>query len=110
MQCPISSNYHVAYEYTISEFLDSNDIPLTQSRPSYLVSTNLQNIIMPMIRYKSNDLVTPSLGVCKCGRHMPSFERIIGRVSERLQLINGKIMSGSTIIHFFQRSAECKTL
>ena len=75
--CP-EGNLHVLPEYGLVEFIDCKD------REGYkeIIGTSFINMSMPLIRYRTGDVVIPSEKECKCGRKSQMIDKIIGRLSE----------------------------
>ena len=83
--------YHNNDEYGIIEFDKRNQI----------IATSLNNNIMPLIRYATNDLAKPSLlKECSCGRSLSiAFESIDGRADDLLMKADGSIVPTVKIYH-----------
>jgi len=90
-QCP-SGAYHVCAESVILEVLRGDE---PTDGMGEVVITNLDNWAMPLIRYKLNDIVTPSNG-CDCGRNLPTLKSIEGRDTDIVITPNGFL-----VVHFF---------
>ena len=73
-QCP-HGTYHVQEDYSIVEFLPA------ANGTAEIVGTQINNLVMPLLRYRTSDFVELSSDPkpCACGRHFRSVERIIGR-------------------------------
>lgn len=85
-QCDERNGFH----YDISRYvLDEEN--------GELIITNLENYVMPFIRYKSGDQVVFDEKACTCGRNFPLIKEIKGRVLHNIQAPNGKILN----YHFF---------
>lgn len=65
-------NYHIVEDYSITEL-----IPTKQGME--VVGTSYNNFLMPLIRYKTGDIVELSSKKCSCGRCFRTIERINGR-------------------------------
>jgi len=83
-ECAAHNGLHVVFENQFVE-LDGNDI----------LVTNLNNFLMPFIRYKVGDLAS-SLDItpCKCGRFSPRITSLMGRDNDNIELPNGKVING----------------
>ncbi len=64
--------YHVVEDYSITELI-------TTEQGVEVVGTSLNNYLMPLIRYRTGDIVELSSKKCSCGRAFRSVERINGR-------------------------------
>lgn len=83
-------NYHIYPEYGVTELL-----PLPDKKGCFeIVGTALNNFAMPLLRYKTDDVVTPSSQRCSCGRNFPVIERIDGRKTDKFFVKrDGRIIS-----------------
>ncbi len=86
--CP-SGNYHVLPEYSFVEFLDSKDIEGYKE----IIGTTFFNMVMPFLRYKTEDVVLPLNTHCECGRDWQMVEKIVGRFSEFIVTPEGRFVS-----------------
>ena len=80
-------NYHYAMDYSLVEFL-----PTDQNELYRVVGTTFHNKAMPFIRYDTGDLVrmkNPAKS-CSCGRAFPVVGNIEGRVEDYVVTPSGK--------------------
>jgi len=83
-ECPEHAGLHVVFENQYLE-LDGNEI----------VITNLNNYLMPFIRYKVGDLASAlDLSPCACGRFSPRLVSLVGRDNDNVELPGGKVING----------------
>lgn len=83
-ECEAHNGLHIVFENQYVE-LDGNDI----------IVTNLNNYIMPFLRYKVGDLASNiDMSPCSCGRFSPRLSSLIGRDNDNIELPNGKIING----------------
>lgn len=74
-QCPAGS-YHIIAENVLVEVLPvSNEDPLRGE----IVLTDLNNTLMPLLRYRIGDEVVIKPGKCPCGRSLPMIASVGGR-------------------------------
>lgn len=59
-----------------------------------LLITDLNNLVMPLIRYKIGDVGAVSSSKCSCGRGLPIIKEISGRSVDFIKTPDGKIMHG----------------
>lgn len=78
-------NYHCASDYSVVEFLPTQDPDLYQ-----IVGTTLHNAAMPLIRYATGDLARLSHQSCPCGRAFPLIKNIEGRQDDYVITPSGK--------------------
>jgi len=59
-----------------------------------LIITELNNLVMPLIRYKLGDIGVISYNKCSCGRELPILEEITGRTVDFIKTPDGKVIHG----------------
>ena len=101
-ECEFHEGYHIHVEGVIMEFIKDNEY-ISFDEPGEIVVTDLNNTIMPFIRYQIGDICTPNEDKCSCGRSLPLFNRLLGRVSDIIKTPSGKLITrpsffGSTSI------------
>lgn len=68
-----------------------------------LIITNLNNYVMPFIRYRIGDIGVQSKKTsCACGRGLPLIERVIGRTTEVMTFSGGLKVAGEMFIHLMK--------
>jgi len=84
-QCDCES-YHELPAYGISEYLPNEDGKCD------IVGTTLHNSVMPLIRYKTGDLVTLPAedNFCACGKKYKLIQSIYGRDDDMIILADGR--------------------
>jgi len=65
---------HVNEDYCYPEILDERDEPVRPGERGELVFTSLYRAAMPLIRYRTRDLVQVADRRCPCGRTLTAFE------------------------------------
>jgi phenylacetate-CoA ligase len=88
-QCPTGNGMHVHAETILTEVLDENDNPCSPGETGRLVLTNLKNFATPFIRYDILDNVTLADSPCSCGRGLPLWRKVEGRMHPMLFLSDG---------------------
>lgn len=75
-QCP-AGNYHIIAENMLLEVA-----PQANSDPNRgeVLLTDLNNTLMPLIRYRLGDEVVIKQGICSCGRTLPMISAVKGRM------------------------------
>ena len=79
---------HCMDEQLILETIDPDTLQPT-SGEGELVLTNIVSRVMPMIRYRTGDIVTLSSDPCPCGRNLGSIRISGGRVADFVVTSNG---------------------
>jgi phenylacetate-CoA ligase len=72
---------HVHEDYCYPEVLDERDQPVGRGGRGELVFTSLYRKAMPLLRYRTRDIVQVAARTCPCGRTLVAFE---GGVHARL--------------------------
>ncbi|MFC2142068.1 phenylacetate--CoA ligase family protein [Acidobacteriota bacterium] len=82
--------YHVFPDYGITEFIP---VAGSKSENTYeLVGTGFINEVMPLVRYRTNDLVTLSDKECQCGRNFVCVDSIMGRSNDVILNPEGRVI------------------
>ena len=89
-ECPEHSGYHVAAENVIVEVVDVEGRPVAPGQEGRVLTTNLHNYGMPMIRYEIGDLAVTSDRQCPCGRGLPLLAAVNGRTADVLHTTDGR--------------------
>ena len=100
--CSTHQGMHMAIDSYHIEFLDEHNKSLNPQETGYIVITDLDNYLMPLIRYKIGDLGHYFEGMCPCGRGLPLMGEIDGRAHDQLVLTNGKKIPPVKIISSLQ--------
>lgn len=72
-------------ELLIVEFMDENNHPVKEGEPGELVITTLDVEGMPLIRFKTGDVVQHFSEPCACGRNTMRLGPVIGRKKEMIK-------------------------
>ena len=97
-ECEHHMGLHVL-ESNIVEIL-KNGKEVNPGESGNLVITDLDNYVMPFIRYAVNDIATKGNEKCTCGREMPLIKDVEGRISEHIKTKDGKIFGLYYFTHF----------
>lgn len=91
-QC-VHGRYHVSPEVGIIEIINTNGQPCALGELGEVVCTGLQNLLQPLIRYRTGDVARWAMDqTCACGRQMPILEAIEGRVEDICITSDGRQM------------------
>jgi phenylacetate-CoA ligase len=97
-ECEYSNDYHCYSEYGITEVLTRGNSAARPGEVGEIVATGFNNLAMPLIRYRTEDIARVStVKECCCGRHYPLIERIEGRLQEMIVSKNGNLISMTAI-------------
>lgn len=81
---------HVLSPHSIVEFLRQDGTPAAPGEEGEMVCTGLVNLAMPLVRYRTGDVVVTSDRQCSCGRQGPMVEKIIGRLEDVIVAPDGQ--------------------
>ncbi len=87
-QCEYGT-YHAHPEYGIVEVLDDNG-KRKKGEAGHLVCTSFINYAMPLIRYKVGDTIAVKDKECRCKRHFPVIDEIVGRTDDIIVTPEGR--------------------
>jgi phenylacetate-CoA ligase len=101
-QCLESENHHVQDEsYFVEILVDGR--PALPGETGEVVITDLNNLSMPLIRYRIGDMaVAVEQNPCKCGRNHKLIGQISGRTQALILCSNGVWLPGTFFAHFFK--------
>ncbi len=104
-ECP-AGGLHLLPESHVVEVLRPDGTPAARGESGEVVVTDLNNVALPMIRYRVGDLAVPG-GACSCGRGFPLLERVWGRAYDFVLGPDGRRYHGEFFMYLFedQRSA-----
>jgi len=102
-ECGHRSGHHVVAEGYIVEILVGGR-PARPGELGEVVITDLNNYVMPLIRYQIGDLAyaTDESETCPCGRGLPRIGAVEGRVQSVILAANGVAMPGSFFLHLLK--------
>src|SRR5438445_3939615 len=84
-ECGARAGLHIADDHFLPEIVDPvSGAPLPPGREGELVLTTLTKRAMPLVRYRTGDITTLTLGPCACGRTSARMARIKGRSDDML--------------------------
>ena len=83
---------HISPDVGIIELIDENGRPVPLGQPGEIVATGLLNFNQPLIRYRTGDWAVLSNDPCPCGRQMPVFQELIGRLEDTVIGPDGREM------------------
>jgi phenylacetate-CoA ligase len=97
-ECERHEGLHLNIEHLFIEFLKNDGTDVMPGEEGQIVVTDLMNKAMPFIRYRVEDVGTPSERTCSCGRGLPLMEKVTGRVADFLIREDGSRVAGVSII------------
>jgi phenylacetate-CoA ligase len=93
-ECEEHRGLHVMSDLSYIEILDDRGAPAKEGEVGEIVVTDLLNLYMPFIRYRTGDLAVPTGRVCPCGSGFPLLERVEGRSFDAVVTLDGKRVGG----------------
>jgi len=100
-ECENRTGLHIQAENLVVE------TTARQSRaPSEVLVTDLHNYGMPLVRYEIGDLGTIAETRCACGRGLPRFTTVEGRLLDALRTADGRIVPGEFFPHLLKELPE----
>ncbi len=84
-ECSEQQGGHQHPELIIVEILDENNQPVSKGEEGELVITTLGIEAMPLIRFKTGDIVASHTSLCKCGRNTMRLGPVVGRKKQMIK-------------------------
>lgn len=84
-ECEYGMGGHLHPELIIAEFLDENNLPVGTGEAGELTISTLGVEAMPLLRYKTGDIVQPHLQKCNCGRTTLRLGPLLGRKQQMIK-------------------------
>ncbi len=81
---------HLSPDVGYWEVLDDNGTPVENGVAGHFICTGLLNEAMPLIRYRTGDILTIGKKKCPCGLNFPVIEQIVGRIDDLIILPDGR--------------------
>lgn len=95
-------------ELIITEVLDANDIPVANGEAGELAVTTLGIEGMPLVRFKTGDIVQFHNEPCKCGRNTMRIGPVIGRKQQMIKY-KGTTLYPPAMIDLLQSFSEIQS-
>ncbi len=84
-ECSAFAGGHVIPELIITEILDDNNHPVPDGQSGELVVTTLGIEALPLVRFKTGDVVTKHVNSCSCGRNSYRIGPVEGRKQQMIK-------------------------
>lgn len=84
-ECTFQNGGHLHPELIIAEFLDKDNNPVKQGDVGELTITTLGVEAMPLLRFKTGDLMKSFHGACGCGRNTLRLGPVVGRTQQMIK-------------------------
>tara|TARA_Y100000741_G_scaffold213666_1_gene162764 strand:- start:137 stop:1513 length:1377 start_codon:yes stop_codon:yes gene_type:complete len=96
-ECNEHQGLHISEEHVIFELLDNNNNEIQDDKLGEITITDLDNEIMPFIRYRTGDMTNYIYDKCGCGMKHKMINHVLGRVSDFVISKDGRKVS----FHYF---------
>jgi len=98
-ECTKKNGLHIYWDVFYPEVIDpKSGEPAADGERGELVITTLTKQGIPLLRYRTRDIVYIESGKCSCGRTMPRISKVLGRTDDML-IIRGINVFPSQIEH-----------
>ncbi|WP_026450838.1 phenylacetate--CoA ligase family protein [Aequorivita capsosiphonis] len=84
-ECETHQGGHHHPELLIAEILDDNNLPVVEGEVGELTITTLGVEAMPLLRFKTGDLVQAHYQPCDCGRNTMRLGPVVGRKKQMIK-------------------------
>ncbi len=95
---------HISAENALLEVVDPATFePLPPGESGLLLVTDLNNYVMPRLRYQVGDRAALSDESCPCGMGLPVLNKLDGREDDMFVTVDGKFIHGHAFNHLSRR-------
>jgi phenylacetate-CoA ligase len=94
---------HTSDENMIIEILDG-DRPCAPGEKGEIVVTELNNIAMPLVRYRTGDFASYASNECPCGRSLGVLEQVYGRAYDFIVSPSGRRFHAEFLMYVFEEA------
>lgn len=84
-ECEMHNGGHHHPELIIAEILDDNNLPVSEGEVGELTITTLGVQAMPLLRFKTGDMVQSYNEPCECGRKTMRLGPVVGRKKQMIK-------------------------
>lgn len=108
-ECEYQQGGHTHPELIITEVLDENNQPVEKGEIGELTITTLGIQGLPLVRFKTGDLVRINYDDCPCGRHTHRVGPVLGRAQQMIKYKGTTLFPPAihnTLNHFEEISAH----
>ena len=84
-ECEIHNGGHHHPELIIAEILNDNNLPVSEGEVGELTITTFGVEAMPLLRFKTGDMVQAHSKPCKCGRNSLRLGPVVGRKKQMIK-------------------------
>ena len=108
-ECARREGLHVNSDRVYIEILGENLETVEDCETGEIVITDLDNYVMPLIRYRIGDVSSLKNDTCSCGRSLPLLKKVEGRTLDIVKTPNGNRLGGTFWTLLFRSQPGIKT-
>ncbi|WP_434049287.1 phenylacetate--CoA ligase family protein [Marinobacter salarius] len=82
------------------------EIDSEPGQPGEIIVTDYFNQVTPLVRYRLGDFATMGEGTCRCGRELPTINKIHGRAYDIIRSPSGTRIHPEAVIYIFEGIQE----
>lgn len=97
-ECAERRGLHVSADHLLVETVDAAGRQV-QAGSGAICITDFHNRVMPLVRYLNGDQATRSGRRCACGRGLPLFDSVDGRILDVILGADGSIVPGEYLVY-----------
>ena len=101
-ECEKHTGLHITTEHSIVEIVDDTGTPVEAGKEGKIILTDLDNYMMPFIRYENGDMGSLKKESCTCGRNLPLMDHVRGRIFGLIRGVNGNVVHGEFFADLLQ--------
>ena len=96
-----TNNLHLNIDYRHVDIIDENNKSVVEGSLGEIAITDLENFVLPIIKYKTGDKSNFIKDTCSCGLNLPLMSPVIGRITENILIPDDGILSGEYLTTIF---------
>lgn len=93
-ECQERNGLHINADHVFLEFIKDGE-HVSDGEIGKIIITDLDNRVMPFIRYELGDMGIPSEELCSCGMGLPLIKRLEGRVLDLIITPKGQLITAT---------------
>ncbi len=101
-ECDHHEGLHINEDYGVLEVVGDDDRPVPDGAWGWIVGTSLQNLGMPFIRYRTDDMTWARTRRCSCGRTFPLLESPATKSGDVIVTKSGRLVFPAAVTHPFK--------
>lgn len=105
-QCERRGGFHLNVDAIAVRIVDETGHDMPPGESGEVVISNLLNRAMVLLNCRLGDRAAFATGSCPCGRSLPMLQGLEGRVSEAIELPNGRTMPAIVVDTLFKHELE----